>query len=395
MTNRMRRRVVVVQPYLPGYRTRFFEHAYERLNARGVTLEVVHGPPPRGQDARRDAATCSCATQVPTARLPLFGGRSLAWHQVSRRTASADAVVLEQALHSLETFPLTLRSAIGRRSKHAPRVAFWGHGRTYTRPVKPLETWVKDTLTRQGAWFFAYTSGGAAHLTSRGFPRERITVVRNSVDTSALALTRDRADRPGTAEHARAAAMRRRHALTPGRTALFIGGLDAPKRIPLLLDSARRIAAELPGFRLLVAGEGAERHLVDAAARDGGPVVPLGRVTGPDTALLGAVSDVMLMPGRVGLCAVDSFALRTPIVTTDWPWHAPEFEYLTDGCNALVVPEDVGAYSRAVSGVLRDAKRLASLRAGCEKQAAAYTIEGMATRFCDGILRLLADEKGR
>ncbi|MFE2428916.1 glycosyltransferase family 4 protein [Streptomyces sp. NPDC059373] len=396
MTHRVRRRVVVVQPYLPGYRTRFFEHAHEHLDSQRVTLEVVHGPPPPGQDARQDAATCSCATQVPTTRLLTLGGRSLAWHQVSRRTASADAVVLEQALHSLEAFPLALRQAIwrGRQRAHAPRVAFWGHGRTYTRSANPLETRVKDALTRQGSWFFAYTPGGAAHVVSRGFPRDRITVVRNSVDTSALIRTRDRASRPGTAEQAQAVALRQRYGLTPGRTALFLGGLDAPKRIAFLLDAARRVADELPGFRLLVAGEGADRDLVDAAARAGGPVVPLGRVTGPHTALLGTVSDVMLMPGRVGLCAVDSFALRTPIITTDWPWHAPEFEYLADGRNALVVPDDPGAYSRAVTTLLRDADRLASLRAACERHAAEYTIEGMAARFSDGVLRLLAEKTG-
>ncbi|MGW6097122.1 glycosyltransferase family 4 protein [Streptomyces sp. NPDC055157] len=395
MTHRMRRRVLVVQPYLPSYRTRFFDRAQECLDARGVTLEVVHGPPPPGQDARRDAASCSCATEVPTTRLLTMGGTSVAWHRVGRRVASADAVVLEQALHSLEAFPLALRQRMARRGRRLPAVAFWGHGRTYTRPVNSLEAHLKDALTKQGNWFFAYTEGGADHLARRGFPRSRITVVRNSVDTRALTQARDRACRPGTEEHGQAEALRERHGLTPHRTALFLGGLDAPKRIPFLLDCAMRIARELPGFRLLVAGEGMDRDLVDAAAnRPGSPVVPLGRVTGARTAALGAVSDVMLMPGRVGLCAVDSFALRTPIVATNWPWHAPEFEYLSHGHNALVVPDGPGAYSAAVVGLLRDGDRLASLRTACAQSAPEYTIEGMAGRFCDGVMGLLATGSG-
>ncbi|WP_330339911.1 glycosyltransferase family 4 protein [Streptomyces sp. NBC_00557] len=395
MRHRARSRVVVVQPYLPGYRTRFFERAHERLDARGVALEVLHGPPPPGQDARRDAASCSCATEVPTTRLLTVGSVSVDWHRVGRRVGSADAVVLEQALHSLEAFPLALRRRRATRRRRVPAVAFWGHGRTYTRPVNRVEARVKDALTRQGNWFFAYTEGGADHLARRGFPRDRITVVRNSVDTVALVQARDRACRRDTAEYAQADALRQRYGLTPGRTALYLGGLDAPKRISFLLDSVVRIAGELPGFRLLVAGEGMHRNLVDAAAaRPGSPVIPLGRVTGADTAVLGAVSDVMLMPGRVGLCAVDSFALRTPIVTTDWPWHAPEFEYLVHGRNALVVPDALDAYSAAVVALLRDDDRLASLRAACTRNAAEYTIEGMAERFCDGVMAMLASRDG-
>jgi glycosyltransferase involved in cell wall biosynthesis len=97
----------------------------------------------------------------------------------------------------------------------------------------------------------------------------------------------------------------------------------------------------------------------------------------------------MLMPGRVGLCAVDSFALRTPVVTTNWPWHAPEFEYLENGRNAVVTPDDPMAYASAVQELLNDRSRLASLREACRRDAAHYTIDGMAARFCDGLLGII------
>jgi glycosyltransferase involved in cell wall biosynthesis len=210
------------------------------------------------------------------------------------------------------------------------------------------------------------------------------------VDTTELSVTRDRADIQGTPEHAAVAALRERHRLQPGRTALYVGGLDAPKRIPFLLQCARRVAAGLPGFKLLVAGDGVDRPLVEAVAgAPDSPVVALGHRAGQDVALLGAVSDVMLMPGRVGLCAVDSFALRTPIVTTDWPWHAPEFEYLEHGRNAVVSRDDPQAYAVAVQQVLNDRSHLESLREACRKDAADYTADGMAERFCGGLLHIL------
>ncbi|MBA4860960.1 glycosyltransferase family 4 protein [Streptomyces sp. PSKA54] len=381
------RHIVVVQPYIPGYRTSFFTCLKARLEAVGCTLEVLHGPPPPSHTARQDASRLAHAFQVPVRRMAVPGGRSLVWQHVQRRVASADTVVLEQALHNLDTYALLLRQRLARRAGTAPRVAFWGHGRTYTKPVSRFEARAKDAMTRHGAWFFAYTEGGAAYLASRGYPRERITVVRNCVDTAELATVRDRADTPGTREFAEAATLRRRHQLLPGRTALFLGGLDGPKRIRFLLRSARNIAEGLPGFRLLVAGDGADRGLVNAAASSGrSPVVALGHTAGRHAALIGAVSDVMLMPGRVGLCAVDSFVLRTPIVTTDWSWHAPEFEYLDNGRNAVITRDDPAEFATAVRTLLDDRPRLDSLRAACRRDAADYTVDAMAARFCEGLL---------
>ncbi|MGW1809124.1 glycosyltransferase family 4 protein [Streptomyces sp. NPDC002078] len=384
------RRVVVIQPYVPSYRTPFYDRVHSLLGAEGVTLEVLHGTPPPGQSARRDAATCVSARRVPARWLPVPGGRSLALHRVQQLAATADAVVLEQALRNLETYPLLLKQRFGRTRGHRPRVAFWGHGRTYTKPVSRFEAAAKDALTRRADWFFAYTDLGAEHVTRHGFPRDRITVLRNSVDTKGLVRARERAEEPGTPEFAEAAALRERHRLIPGLTALFIGGLDAPKRVPFLLEAAERIAAALPGFRLLVAGDGTDRGLVEAAAsRPGSPVVPVGQAGGQRLAVLGAVSDVMLMPGRVGLCAVDSFALRTPVVTTVWPWHAPEFEYLENGRNSVITPDAVEPYAAAVTELLADRAGLDALRAACRSDAAEYSIEEMSERFCEGALRLL------
>lgn len=379
-----------MQPYVPGYRTSFFNHLQVKLDTAGVDLEVLYGVVPQQQAARRDAAPCACAMQVPSRQLPAPGGRSLLWRRVAHRAASADVVVLEQALRNLEAYPLLLRQLMQRAGSNSPRVAFWGHGRTYTKKTSRLQAAAKDAITRQASWFFAYTQGGARHVASCGFPRDRITVLHNSVDTKELEAMRDRADVLGTPEHDESVALRMQYRLKSGRTALYVGGLDAPKRIPQLLDCAQRLAHCLPGFRLLVAGDGVDRGLVEAAsAAPNSPVVALGHRSGRSVALLGAVSDVMLMPGRVGLCAVDSFALRTPIVTTDWPWHAPEFEYLEDGRNAVVTRDDPEAYAMAVRDVLNDRARLQNLRESCRCDAAAYTADGMAQRFCDGLLRML------
>jgi glycosyltransferase involved in cell wall biosynthesis len=209
--------------------------------------------------------------------------------------------------------------------------------------------------------------------------------VQNAIDASEL---REAADALPESE---LAAFRAEHGLTPGRTGLFIGALSPSKRLPFLVEAAEAIAGRLPGFRLLVAGAGREHGLVEAAAARTPAVVPVGPVFGARKALLGAAADVLLMPGLVGLCAVDSFVLGTPIVTTRWPWHAPEFEYLDDGRNALIAPDDPRRYADTVADLLEDPERLGALQRGCRASALRYTVEEMSRRFADGLVRMFQD----
>ncbi|MFJ4713062.1 glycosyltransferase family 4 protein [Streptomyces sp. NPDC088785] len=204
--------------------------------------------------------------------------------------------------------------------------------------------------------------------------------------TRALAAARDRVTEP---EVRRA---RTRYGLRAGLTALYPGGPDAAARLPFLLAAADRTAALLPGFRLLVTGDGPLR----AAVGGHGPhVVCAGGVgeagdglAGPvreDRALLGAVAEVLLAPGAVGGLAAESFALRTPLVVTDRTGHGPGFGCLEDGRNVVVAPDDPAAYGSAVAELLTRPRKLACLRRACRAAAQRYTVEGRTARTAHGV----------
>ncbi|MYT70008.1 MULTISPECIES: glycosyltransferase [unclassified Streptomyces] len=197
----------------------------------------------------------------------------------------------------------------------------------------------------------------------------------------ALAAARDRI----TEERVRAT--RARYGLRPGLTGLYAGALDGAARVPFLLAAADRTAALLPGFRLLVAGDGERRTAVE----DHGPhVVPVPGASGDDhRALLGAVADVLLAPGAVGPLAADSFALRTPLVITDRAERDPGFGCLEDGRNAVVAPDDPDAYGAAVAELLTRPRRLACLRRACRADAQRYTVEGRTARAAHGVEHLV------
>lgn len=378
------RRILIVQPYVPGYRVPFFRQLASDLRGNGVELTVAYGSA-TGDLARRGDALALPGAVALSQKTVRLGGRTLLWRRLGDLARRCDAVILEQALHNLETYRLIAAA----RLHCGPPIGLWGHGRTYGRRPTAAARAAKDTLTRSADWFFAYTEAGARHVVRVGLPAERVTVVRNSVDTTALQAAQ------AWIAPERVQAFRAQHGLIPGRTAYFLGGLDTPKRIPFLMAAAELTARRLPGFRLLIAGDGAQRPLVEqAAARAGSAVVCLGPVRDDDDkALLGLVSDVLLMPGAVGLSAVDSLALSTPLVTTPDGAHGPEFDYLEPGRNALVVPGGEVEFAYAVATLLNSPDELAALRQAGRQDAAHYSSEAMSARFAYGALRLLGTRR--
>lgn len=371
---RARRRVTIIHPWLPQYRFEFFSALLEQLESEGVELTIAYGAPPADVAGRGDAVSAPWATALPT-RFIKMGRRSLSHHASGSVVHGRDLVILEHAIRNLETYPLLLKA---RRS--ASRVAFWGHGRTYTKASGVGTARFKAQMTNRAHWFFAYTAGGAADVAESGFPSDRITVVQNSIDTTKLRVAASRTP------VARIAELRARHGLTPGKTGLFVGALDTSKRLDFLFQAARSVWLQESRFRLVVAGDGPLRSWVEREAKREPWLRYVGSVFGDDKAALGRTADVLLMPGRVGLVAVDSFALQLPIITTDWPLHAPEFEYLQDGLNARITTDEAPAYASAVASVLAEPRLLQTLRAGCSASSSVYTVEAMVERFKTGVV---------
>jgi hypothetical protein len=141
-------RVVVVQPYVPGYRVPFFRRLGEQLGEAGIELVVAVGEPGEDQALRGDAVDLPGVTQLSERRIGL-GGRSVLYRDLHGVLEGADLVVMEQARRNLESYPLL----IGRRP--CP-VALWGHGRTTTRSARAWEHLLLDRLTLRADWFFAY-----------------------------------------------------------------------------------------------------------------------------------------------------------------------------------------------------------------------------------------------
>lgn len=362
--------VTVIQPYVPTYRVPFFDELGRLLAESGCDLQVMHGVPDASQAERRDARGGSWSVPVRSRSLRVRG-HVLHWRPVLRRAWRSDVVIAELASTNLDTYLL----AMFRRR----RLMVWGHGKAYVTESSALDGRLELWLARRAERVFVYTNGGAEFLRSRGYDPSRITVVRNSTDTVALrraaaAITDDDV-----------AAYRERLGLGVGPVAAFVGSFDESKCLPLLFAAGALVHERLPDFRLLVAGAGPLQHLVDVADAELSFVVALPRAELPAVAEIGRTAECLVIPGRVGLVAVDALALGLPVVTTTFPHHAPEAEYLTDGVK-VVSEQTARSLADSLLALLSDRPRLAAAQSAAAQLGDELSIEEMAAAFASALI---------
>jgi glycosyltransferase involved in cell wall biosynthesis len=370
--------VLIVQDYIAEYRRRFYELLEAALESQSVRVRVAVGTASAALAARGDVVASMPMMRSVRAPSISVAGRRLTYKRLSKLAADSDLLVVEQAIRHLELYTLMARQRRG------PKVALWGHGARRVKPATRVERLVERRLTRSAHWFFVYTKDGAEQVAASGLPRERITVVQNTIDVGELAELRDDVS---VDEQRR---LREQLDLPAQNVCLYLGALDASKRIGFLLEACAIVASRIPDFVLVVAGDGPERARIEASRASHVWLRYVGRANHQQKAKLGAVSDALLMPGAVGLVAVDSLALRTPIITTRWPYHGPEVDYLEDGVNARIAGDNVDEFAQAVEQVLLDRTEIARLKAQCAAATPRYALERMVENFASGVVAALS-----
>lgn len=368
--------VRILHPWLPEYRLPFFKELISLGKNDDIDYQIFAGETPPDSSGRKDALLSTSQFTVLKTKKVLIGGRSLLLHKVDSTWNKVDLIITEYAIRNLVTYKWLF-------SKRKNPVAIWGHGRTYTKQNTKIEEWLKNSLTKRSYWFFGYTALGVESVIATGFPRERTTTVMNSTDTSKLIRYSQ------SVTDAEIQKFKNDLQINSVNVAVFIGALDASKRLDFLVQSATQIEKEVQDFQLLIYGDGPEHANLVNATRNLPFIKICGRANLKTQSLISKIAKVILMPGRVGLIAVDSFALGLPIITTDWPWHAPEFEYLIDGFNSIISKDDIENYSESVVALLNDVDKLARLKNQCLEDAKIYTIESMANNFHRGVLDAL------
>ena len=374
------RRVVIVERRLTHYRVPLFECLRELLAARQIELVLLVGEATSEEKAKRDGGHLPWAKVLPT---HYFLSGAVCWQPFGEHLRDVELVVVNHENKLLYNHWLLW---VPRRFK----LAFWGHGRNMqtSTPDGMRERFKRWTISKVD-WWFAYTRISVDLVAQSGFPVARITNLNNTIDTVGICCDRDSISKDEIAW------LRQELGIAGKPVGAFIGSLYAEKRLDFLFEACTRIRQRLPGFQWLIIGDGEERPRIQewAAAHDWVHWVGVRR--GRDKALYLGCADVVLNPAAVGLAILDSFAFGKPLVTTDCSNHGPEIAYLRHGENGLMTPDNAREFAWAAALLLSDPVALARMSRACIDSAAEYSIEKMASRFADGILKALASRRLR
>lgn len=364
--------VAIIQPFVPGYRRPLFDAIDEELRQHGLRLEVWHDFPKGRVAARGNADSGPWSVPIKQRRISI-GRRNITYRGVARRARRVRAVVAGLASTNIETYALALDPKV--------RLMLWGHGRNFTASTNGLDTKIETWLARRSSHLFTYTDEGKQFVVSQGTPAGKVTVVVNSTDTRSLRQVRDATTSADSAE------LRREYGLERSRVALFIGAFDAPKQLPFLFDAMDLVVKSHPDLVLVLAGAGPEADAVRDLAHSRSYARFIGRLESRELARFSTITDLVVMPGRIGLVAVDALGLGLPIATTNYPFHAPEAAYLQADIDSLWTEFDVSSYAQGVSDLLAQPHYLEGLRAGARAKGDQYSVEATAERFVEGILQ--------
>lgn len=369
------KKVVILQHRLLHYRTKLFEQLRAACLAKGIQLELVHGQASPRELVKKDEGSLQWAFKVRNRFLEL-ASRDIVWQPVPKVLADADLVVVMQESRILSNYPLLLSRLWSRR-----KVGYWGHGKNFQSdaPTGLREQW-KNFLINRVDWWFAYTEMTVDILQKSGYPAAQITCLDNAIDSSSF-----KADLASWSANDVIAAKQQLGIDADATVGVFCGSLYLDKKLDLLVASADLIRQRMPGFAVVVIGDGPSMPQMREAAATRPWLHLLGVRKGREKALYYRMADVILNPGAVGLHVVDAFCSGAVMVTTVTARHGPEAAYLKNGENGMLCDDTADAYSHAVISVLHDPLRLQRMQANALADSERYTLDNMVTRFVSGI----------
>ncbi|MFC1574428.1 glycosyltransferase family 4 protein [Candidatus Latescibacterota bacterium] len=324
--------------------------------------------------------------KLPTCFVRL-GRRVLPWHRGLIRSLGEfkpDVILCEG-----ESNFLGYAQAIWYRRRHKnTRLIHWSLGGLPGVPVRPgnLASRFKYFAQKHFDTFLAYSSFGKDCLVELGHAAEKIVVATNVADTDVHLNNADRIkDSPSEA---------RAKLNVPDRfTILYVGSMDANKRLELFLDLAQ--ATNPAHFNFVLLGDGTMLEELRSRAKTEGlsNVFLPGRVS-DELPLYYRASDVLALPGRGGMVISEAMAWALPVVVHQA--DGTEYDLILDGKTGMrLAGNEVADFKNAIEVLRSDKARCCAMGlAGRERLISEYSIEQMVERIAVAVRKCHSDRQG-
>ena len=177
----------------------------------------------------------------------------------------------------------------------------------------------------------------------------------------------------------------------PTKRILFIGRLIANKRVDLFLKYHAALAELDSNIECHIIGDGPESKLVAAACSDSATIHYHGAIV-DENAIASHINlcHAVFVPGASGLAIVHAFAYGKPYITIrgDQFTHGPEFSYLQDGVNGLVLDKlDFQSNVKRIYELLSNQTKWAE----CCRQAKQTALNLSVDQWCDQMTKGLLE----
>ena len=372
------KKVLIIQAEVKQYRVSFYEKLFTVLKEKGIDLIVAYSAPNSLQKMKGDNVELDSRIGR-NVKGYWFINNKIMFQNVITLIAQADLIIVEQANKYIVNYLLLIIAML-----RLKKIAYWGHGRNMQAEGKNrFREYFKKKLTTMVDWWFAYTKISSHHVASLGFPKEKITIIQNTIDTKELDKDLSSVNEQGIKE------LKKSMNINSENICIYCGGIYRDKKIEFLLESSIDIRKYIKDFHLIIIGSGPLDYIIKEVSKRHSWIHYLGPVMGMAKAPYFRMSKAILMPGLVGLAIVDSFVAGMPLITTDLKIHSPEISYLENGKNGIMTSFSKEDYVKSVVNYLRSEELQEILRAGCLRSADKYSMDNMVNNFKNGIINCL------
>jgi glycosyltransferase involved in cell wall biosynthesis len=212
----------------------------------------------------------------------------------------------------------------------------WGLG---SPPVGGFRKQRRLSFVRQFDAMIAYSQRGADEYAALGFPGEKIFVAHNAVSPAPVSAP---PQRPNAVDRC---------------TILFVGRLQVRKRIDSLLHACAQLKTTP---RLVIVGDGPEREILQALAREVYPEAEFaGAKHGDELTPYFREADLFVLPGTGGLAVQEAMSYGLPIIVAQGDGTQDDLVRKENGWQ--IPPDDFGALVSTMKEALSDVKRLRNM----------------------------------
>ena len=303
----------------------------------GDRLTIIHGAEPPGTEPQ-DVGTAldisnNCVVRV---RYLSLGPIQIAWVPCIRWFIRnrPDVVILIDQVKILSNHVVHLLAKV-----LGTKVIYYGHGKNHQASqsrsgmVAGLAHLLRKATLGTADGIILYDVEGRRALSQLGIKR-RTFIANNTLDVEPMLEAFGQLD-----ENLEASELRSSLGLAPNTFVLtFLGRLIPEKRVGFFLETINALhkVSGRPVHGVIV-GDGPDREELVGAA-NGLPVSFLGYRSGDSLRRLLLASNVVYLPGMVGLAIVEAFCAGRPLLTIDHDFHSPEITYLRHGENGVLIP---------------------------------------------------------